>query len=75
MTEAAQDEVPLIWTAKGNLPVSTLKVQALWQDNPDNIVFTEQYIEIASGELVKSSTHVYVKPPTEVVGVEQPAPD
>lgn len=57
MIEVANDE-PLIWTSKGNLPISTLTYQTAWDVQPSYIKFVERYLD-ATGEVVKESAHVY----------------
>lgn len=52
-------EVPLIWTSKGNLPVDILKHTTRWEEDETIIRFTETYF--LDGEIVKSSSHIYVK--------------
>jgi hypothetical protein len=52
-------EIPLIWTSKGNLPVSELEYKTEWSDHKDYITFTEAYFHC--DELVKSNCHVYNK--------------
>ena len=49
---------PLIHTAKGNLPVSSLKLDTEWDINPQYIKFVERYRD-ESGEVVRESAHVY----------------
>lgn len=53
-------EKPLIWTAKGNLPVEDLTYQTAWDITDAYIKFVERYLD-ASGEVVKESAHVYDK--------------
>lgn len=57
MIELANDE-PLIWTSKGNLPISTLTYQTAWDVQDAYIKFVERYLD-AAGEVVKESAHVY----------------
>ena len=57
MIELATEE-PLIWTSKGNVPVSTLTYQTAWDVKDEYIKFMERYLD-ASGEVVKESAHVY----------------
>ena len=51
-------DVPLIWTTKGNLPITELEHQVQWQVGTDQIVFTEAYL--LDGEVVKKSSHIKV---------------
>ena len=53
------DEVPLIWTIKGNLPVDSLKYEHSWEHGEGFIKFSERYL--LDGEIVKESAHVYSK--------------
>jgi len=48
---------PLIYTTKGNVPVSSLTYQNEWMVNDDFIKFTERHL--LDGEVVKESAHVY----------------
>jgi hypothetical protein len=50
---------PLIYTSKGNLPISSLKYSYKWGDYVDCVIFSEIY-ELGE-EVVKKSCHVYVK--------------
>ena len=49
---------PLIWTSKGNVPVSHLQYEKEWRVNTDQIVFIERYYQ--GEEIVKESSHVYL---------------
>jgi hypothetical protein len=49
---------PLIWTTKGNVPVSSLTYQTAWDVTDTYTKFTETYLD-SSGEVVKQSAHVY----------------
>lgn len=51
-------EEPLIWTTKGNVPISSLQYQTAWDIKPTYYKFMERYID-AAGEVVKESAHVY----------------
>lgn len=59
MNDNTQNEVPLIWTTKGNLPESSLRFEHLWEDTEDYIALALNYY--LEDELVKSSKHVYSK--------------
>lgn len=50
---------PLIYTSRGNLPVSSLDYETRWEDTPDYIKFVEVYR--LDGEVVRESAHVYSK--------------
>ena len=52
-----QDE-PLIWTTKGNVPESRLKLEPVWEVTPECIKFSEVYT--LDGEIVKQSGHIYL---------------
>jgi hypothetical protein len=54
------EERPLIWTTKGNLPVDELQHEAEWDVQEGYIKFSERY-RTADGEVVKESAHVYSK--------------
>lgn len=62
------NEVPLIWTSKGNLPVDSLRYENQWVDNPDVLLFHERWF--LGDELVKNNLHGYVKQGL-VIGAEQ----
>jgi len=49
----------LIYTVKGNLPISSLQYETEWIDSEDSIKFVERYLLL--GEVVKESAHVYIK--------------
>lgn len=57
MMENMTDE-PLIWTSKGNLPVSSLGHTVEWDVQDDHIRFSEIYT--LDGEVVKQSQHNYL---------------
>lgn len=48
-------EIPLIFTTKGNIPVSELKQDVEWRFNAGCIVFIERYF--LGDEMVKESSH------------------
>lgn len=50
---------PLIYTTKGNLPISSLEYSHAWDNRPDAIVFSETYK--LDGEVVKHAVHVLSK--------------
>jgi hypothetical protein len=54
--ENVTEEVPLIWTTKGNVPVSSLEYYIGWDISEEAIVFKEQYR--LNGEIVKENAHV-----------------
>jgi hypothetical protein len=49
---------PLIYTSRGNLPISSLKLETAWDVTNDYIKFVERYRD-AEGEVVRESAHVY----------------
>ena len=51
-------DVPLIFTTKGNLPVSSLTHEIEWKITSSQIVFIETYK--LDGEIVKQSSHVNI---------------
>jgi hypothetical protein len=52
-------ETPLVWTSKGNLPITDLEYRTEWRDDANNTTFIETYIY--AGEIVKQSVHVMAK--------------
>lgn len=53
------DDTPLIYTTKGNLPISSLVLSTQWEDAPDYVKLIEIYT--LDGEVVRASTHVLSK--------------
>lgn len=53
------NEMPMIHTSKGNLPVELLIQKVTWHDDEINTIFTESYY--FGDELVKQSVHVMAK--------------
>lgn len=52
------EQEPLIWTSKGNLPISSLAYEPSWDIVPGQYIkFVERYR--LDGEVVKESAHVY----------------
>lgn len=58
-SDMKKEEIPMIWTSKGNLPIEILKHITKWEEEEGFIKFTESYF--LDGEIVKSSSHIYVK--------------
>jgi hypothetical protein len=56
---------PLIYTAKGNLPVASLKYETQWEDCADYTKFVETYT--LDGEVVRSSAHVFGRRKLDIV--------
>ena len=52
---------PLIYTTKGNLPVSDLRYETVWTETSEYVTLNENYY--LGDELVKSSAHVYARKP------------
>lgn len=50
---------PLIFTTKGNLPISALEYSHKWENLDTCIKFSETYM--LNGEVVKQSAHVLMK--------------
>jgi hypothetical protein len=64
-----QDE-PLIWTIRGNVPMSSLHPADMqWVINDDFIKVVERYRAIDTGEVVKESAHVYDRKGTFAAGL------
>lgn len=57
--QALTDQVPLVWTTKGNVPADSLQYSARWEDTPEYIKFVETYT--LDGEVVRESAHVLQK--------------
>ena len=50
---------PLIWTSRGNLPISSLTYRHEWINNENETTLVEEYR--LGDEIVKRSVHVYLK--------------
>ena len=50
---------PLIYTSKGNLPITSLEYSHKWEDEETYIKFTETYT--LDSEIVKQAVHVIMK--------------
>lgn len=61
------DEEPLVYTTKGNLPISSLEYFYRWEHEPEYIKFIEGYT--LGGEVVKQSANVLMLKGQQV-GVE-----
>lgn len=55
-----QNEVPMIYTSKGNLPIDSLQNEVIWNFSATSIEFSE--IHRHNGEVVKQSAHIYKLP-------------
>lgn len=49
-------DIPLIYTAHGNLPVESLEYETKWETTSDYVKFIEIYKK--DGEVVRESAHV-----------------
>lgn len=56
--QSPEQQIPMIWTSKGNRPIAGLTLQPEWTVNDDYIKFVERWRD-ESGEVVKESAHVY----------------
>ena len=61
IARATPEDLPLIATSKGNLPVDALRYENSWIAEPTYIMFTEQWF--LGEELVKSNSHCYTANP------------
>lgn len=50
---------PLVYTTKGNLPISELEYFHAWEDNEDMTKFIQGYK--LDGEVVKQEAHIRIK--------------
>ena len=50
------EETPLIWTAKGNLPLADLKYEVRWERTDTYVKFVE--VHTLEGEVVREAAHV-----------------
>jgi len=53
------EEKPLIWTTKGNLPISSLQYRHQWTETAAEITLVEEYL--LGEEIVKRNVHVMLK--------------
>ena len=54
-------EKPLMWTAKGNVPVDELTYSHRWEYDGQNLALKEEW-HFADGELARNNTHVLAAP-------------
>jgi hypothetical protein len=54
------NDTPLIWTLHGNLPVDSLRYEQRWEDDENEVTFSEFWFA-ADGELVKNNCHKLAK--------------
>ncbi len=59
--------VPLIFTSKGNVPITSLKYEHRWEDTPDEVTFMERWLD-ETGEVVKNNCHKLAKKQLSVFG-------
>lgn len=64
------EEIPLIYTTMGNVPISSLEHYVRWDQADDYIKFVEIYMH--QGVVVRESAHVLAKTPAPI-GAEQAA--
>lgn len=50
---------PIIWTTRGNLPVSQLTYNVRWENTPEYVKLVETYS--LNGEVVRESAHALAK--------------
>jgi hypothetical protein len=60
---------PLIFTSKGNLPVSSLKYRHEWLEDEVAITFIEEYT--LDGEIVRKNAHARLKEGLKAVADKQ----
>lgn len=60
------NQEPLIFTSKGNLPLASLHHEVAWEDTPDYVKFVERFR--LDGEIVKESAHVLARKGVEMIG-------
>lgn len=54
-----ETDTPLIYTSKGNMPVSDLQYRHYWFEDELAITFKEEYL--LDGEVVRSNAHCRLK--------------
>ena len=64
-------EVPLIYTAKGNVPVDSLDYTKEWEFGDDVVWFREFWHDRETGELVKNNVHGYALKGLPLLGAAQ----
>jgi hypothetical protein len=52
------NEIPLIWTSKGNVPLDSVKQEVVWDIQDSYIKVVERYRDV-NGDIVKEGAHVY----------------
>jgi hypothetical protein len=59
-------DVPMIWTAKGNLPLADLEEKVVWTDNDEETICAHEHW--LADECVKRSVHIYKRIGLEMLG-------
>ena len=60
------EEIPLIYTSKGNIPISNLEHSVRWDIQEGRYIkFTE--IHTLNGEVVRESPHIFSYVPLDIV--------
>jgi hypothetical protein len=62
-------EIPLKWTAHGNVPIATLTYDQHWEDGPDLTVHKE-FWRFANGEIASNNVAAYGRK-AFILGAEQ----
>lgn len=60
------DEIPMIWTARGNLPIASLEYSTEWIEVPGSYTKLIETYKL-DGEIVRQSAHVLAR--DQLVGV------
>lgn len=68
ISQANPNDLPLIATSKGNLPVDALEYITEWVTETTYIMFNEKWL--LDGEVVKSNSHTYTHNPFGAIGSE-----
>lgn len=62
-------QVPMIFTTRGNVPISSVKEMVIWQETKDaRICVIEHHAE--DGEIIKRSVHALAKLGLEALGAQ-----
>lgn len=59
----SDQQVPLMWTKNGNVPVESLRYEEQWVLDGDVLALKRNYYDKANGELVSNSFHGFALPP------------
>lgn len=60
------NEVPLIYTSRGNLPIDSLDYSTEWTFEDKAIVFTEMHKDKTDGTVVRKAVHIQLLAPDAV---------